>query len=113
VLSKNCIQQLEGHDATVEEVWHSLTQQMTNDFASVMRYVSEMSSFPKLSRHDIGVILKHSFLIMYGLLVMRLYIKGQFYFRLYGGIIYSREWTRKLMGKIIFILEEYFRLFIF
>lgn len=98
VLIKHRITEFEGHDATLPQVVAAYVEKMYLNFRQWLKYLNELPGFDQIPRCDINVLMKQNFITIYGLFCSKLFINGEYYHVLPGGIIFSRKWIEKVFG---------------
>lgn len=98
VLIKHRITEFEGHDATLTQVVAAYVEKMYLNFRQWLKYLNELPGFDQIPRCDINVLMKQNFITIYGLFCSKLFIDGEYYHVLPGGIIFCRKWIEKVFG---------------
>ena len=98
-LIKMGVKVLEGHDATIEELWQGLHESMRSSIKTFVAYTREMPGFSKLTRNDFANMSKKRLYVYMMLKNSLLYMNDEYYLRLSNGIHYSKSWKLKIAGE--------------
>ena len=93
------VQEYDGHDATIKEVWEGLLESIPQVVKNLIAFAREIPGLNELSQVDFNLIINNKVFDFFILRHAPLFINGESFMMLPNNIQYTRKWMNQVIGQ--------------
>lgn len=92
------VQEYDGHDATIKEVWEGLLESIPQVVKNLIAFAREIPGLNELTQTDFNLIINNKVFDFFILRHAPLFINGESFMMLPNNIQYTRSWMNQVIG---------------
>ena len=101
IKSKNSITLVEGHNASLVDVWTGLLEGTKKNIKELISFARQIPGFDKVNTDDLKTILDNRLFDFFMIKHSFLFIDGECYIMLPNNIQYTKSWLTSVIGKLM------------